>query len=112
MAFGTDGGHIEGGTNGGVAGFGNSGFLFDGGAGLVMGRVETCEGDELTHIVKAADGATFSQELGGSQLANAGNGVHQVALTTQVREVGNVVLDGRFELVNLRKEQSALAGQL
>src|SRR6266704_3323705 len=107
MAFSADSGHIQGGANSAVAGFGDGGFLFDGGAGLVLGRVETSEGDELAHIVKAADGATFSQELGRGQLANAGNGVHQVTLATQLREVVNMVLDSCFELVNLRQEQVA-----
>src|SRR5260370_41862344 len=105
MAFGTDSRHVQGRANGAVAGFGNGGFLFDGGARLMVSRVEASEGHELTHIVKAADGATFSQELGGSQLANAGNGGHQVTLATQVREVVDMVLDSRLELVDLGDQQ-------
>src|SRR5689334_24970263 len=70
MAFSTDSGHIQGSPNSALASFGNGGFLHDGGAGLMVGGIEAGKGDELAHIVKAGQGATFSQEFGCRQLAN------------------------------------------
>jgi len=107
-AFSDDGRHIQGSTNGAVAGIGNDGFLSDRRAGLVMGRVQASKGDELAHIVKVGQGATFGQEFSGGQPTNAGNGGQPVARLLEVGMSVNMVLKGAFELLDLVLEQIAL----
>src|SRR5258708_30044101 len=63
IAFSRDSGHIQGSANGRLAGFGNGGFLADGGARLVMGRIQTSKGDELANIVKAGDRTHSARSL-------------------------------------------------
>ena len=46
VAFGDNGGHVEGSANGGIAGFRNLGFAADGGAGLMVGGIEASKGEK------------------------------------------------------------------
>ena len=99
--LGNDGRHIQGSANGCLASCGDDGFFADRGTGLVMGRVQTGKGDALAHSLKGRQRATVSQEFGGGQRANAGNGGHQVARVLEIGMLVNLVLNSLFELLNL-----------
>ncbi len=63
MTLSNNGRHIERGAQRRATRFGNMGCYVDRGTRDMLTRIETREGDQLTHVAKVGNGAEFSQEF-------------------------------------------------
>src|SRR5215216_7220554 len=112
MTEGDEGGHVEGVTEGRAAGAGNGGVLVNRGARLMVLRVETSKGDQLTDVGKVGQGTAFSQELASGQVTNAGNTGQQVFVGFEGGMVVQMVADSLFGLGQLLIQQGQVSLQL
>ena len=71
----------------------------------MLARVEASKSHDLAGISNAADGTKLSQELGGSERANANNGVEQIPFALHIRMLVDVVMNELFGVGNLRVEK-------
>ena len=112
MTLSNNGRHVERGAQRRATRFGNMGCFVDRGTRDMLTRIETREGDQLTHVAKVGNGAEFSQEFASGQVANTGNRGQQVTLVLEGGMLVNMVGNGLLGLCDLRLQQGALSWRI